>query len=51
MAKFALQTCTDQVIVTQDKKIKPKYLNVTIDFEPRGNVHTIIEVDSIKLSK
>jgi len=30
-------------------KIKPKYLKVTADFNPRGNVHTVIEIDSSKL--
>lgn len=29
-----------------DKKLNPKYLRVVGDFNPRGNVHTIIEVDS-----
>ena len=27
-------------------KLKPLYLNVKVDFEPRGNVHTLIEIDS-----
>lgn len=30
-------------------KIKPKYLKLVADFKPRGNVHTIIEIDSSKL--
>jgi len=30
-------------------KIKPKYLKLTADFNPRGNVHTVIEIDSSKL--
>lgn len=29
-------------------KLKPKYLKVVADFYPRGNVHTIIEIDSSK---
>ena len=28
------------------KKIKPKYLKLIADFYPRGNVHTVIEIDS-----
>ncbi len=27
-------------------KLQPKYLKLTADFNPRGNVHTIIEIDS-----
>ena len=29
-----------------DSKLKPKWLKVVADFNPRGNVHTIIELDS-----
>jgi 7-cyano-7-deazaguanine reductase len=29
-----------------EKKLKPKWLKVVADFNPRGNVHTIIEIDS-----
>jgi 7-cyano-7-deazaguanine reductase len=29
-----------------EKKLKPKSLKVVADFNPRGNVHTIIEIDS-----
>ncbi len=29
-------------------KIKPKYMKLTADFKPRGNVHTVIEIDSSK---
>ncbi len=31
-------------------KIKPKWLKVVADFNPRGNVHTVIEIDSDKIS-
>jgi 7-cyano-7-deazaguanine reductase len=31
------------------KKIKPKYLKIVADYNPRGNVHTIIEIDSLKI--
>jgi 7-cyano-7-deazaguanine reductase len=33
-----------------EKKINPKWLKVVADFNPRGNVHTVIEIDSEKLS-
>ena len=32
-----------------ERKLKPKYMKVVADFNPRGNVHTIIEVDSSKM--
>ena len=32
-----------------EKKINPKWLKVVADFNPRGNVHTVIEIDSEKL--
>ena len=28
------------------EKLKPKWIKVTVDFNPRGNVHTVIEIDS-----
>ncbi len=31
------------------EKIKPKSLKLTADFKPRGNVHTVIEIDSKNL--
>lgn len=30
-------------------KLKPKSLKIVGDFNPRGNVHTVIEIDSTKL--
>jgi len=30
------------------EKIKPKTLKLVADFKPRGNVHTVIEIDSTK---
>jgi 7-cyano-7-deazaguanine reductase len=30
-------------------KIKPKYMKLVADFNPRGNVHTVIEIDSSKI--
>ena len=32
-----------------ETKIKPKYLKVVADFNPRGNVHTLVEIDSSKI--
>jgi 7-cyano-7-deazaguanine reductase len=36
----------DEVYRVLMKKLKPHYLKLVGDFKPRGNVHTIIEVDS-----
>ncbi len=30
-------------------KLKPKFLKVVADYNPRGNVHTVIEIDSSKV--
>jgi len=32
-----------------DEKLKPKYMKIIADFNPRGNVHTVIEIDSSKV--
>jgi len=32
------------------EKIKPKTLKLIADFKPRGNVHTVIEIDSSKVA-
>ena len=34
-----------------DEKLKPKYMKIIADFNPRGNVHTVIEIDSSKIDK
>ncbi len=33
------------------KKLKPKWMKIVGDFNPRGNVHTVIEIDSQKEEK
>jgi 7-cyano-7-deazaguanine reductase len=40
---------TNEIYDTIYEKIKPKYLKVVADFNPRGNVHTQIEIDSSKI--
>lgn len=32
-----------------ERKLKPKWMKVVADFNPRGNVHTVIEIDSDKI--
>ena len=34
-----------------EAKLKPKYMKVIADYNPRGNVHTVIEIDSSKINK
>ena len=34
-----------------ETKLKPKYLKVVADYNPRGNVHTLIEIDSSKIER
>ncbi len=36
----------NEIYDTIMKKIAPKYLYLKADFKPRGNVHTVIEIDS-----
>lgn len=36
----------NEIYHTLDKLLQPKYLRVVGDFNPRGNVHTLIELDS-----
>lgn len=43
------ENAANEIYDTIYNKIKPKYLKVTADFNPRGNVHTVIEIDSTKI--
>ena len=40
------ENAANEIYSTIYEKIQPKYLKVTADFNPRGNVHTVIEIDS-----
>ncbi len=39
----------NEIFDTLMEKLEPKWLKVIADFKPRGNVHTVIEIDSNKL--
>jgi 7-cyano-7-deazaguanine reductase len=39
----------NEIYDTLFSKLKPKWLKVFADFNPRGNVHTTIEIDSDKV--
>lgn len=43
------ENSANEIFDTLYKKLEPRWLNVVADFKPRGNVHTIIEIDSSKL--
>lgn len=45
------ESTANEIYDTIESKIKPKYLKVIADFKPRGNVHTVIEIDSEELKK
>lgn len=39
----------NEIFDTLYEKLKPRYMKVIADFKPRGNVHTVIEIDSDKM--
>lgn len=39
----------NEIFDTLYSKLEPKWLKVTGDFKPRGNVHTVIVIDSDKI--
>lgn len=40
------ENSANEIYDVLDAKLKPKWLKVVADFNPRGNVHTVIEIDS-----
>ena len=40
------ENSANEIYDVLDSKLKPKWLKVVADFNPRGNVHTVIEIDS-----
>jgi 7-cyano-7-deazaguanine reductase len=42
------ENSANEVYDTLYNKLKPKSMKLIADFNPRGNVHTIIEIDSTK---
>ncbi|MDR2790855.1 MAG: preQ(1) synthase [Campylobacteraceae bacterium] len=45
------EASANEIYDTLWRKLKPKWLKITADFNPRGNVHTLIEIDSQKIEK
>ncbi|MFV0481827.1 MAG: preQ(1) synthase [Campylobacteraceae bacterium] len=45
------ETSINEIYDTLSAKLQPKWMKIVGDFKPRGNVHTVIEIDSEKLEK
>jgi 7-cyano-7-deazaguanine reductase len=43
------ENTANEIYGVLEEKLKPKYMKITADFNPRGNVHTVIEIDSRKV--
>jgi len=43
------ENTANEIYSLLEEKLSPKYMKITADFNPRGNVHTVIEIDSSKL--
>ena len=41
----------NEIYTLLETKLKPKYLKVVADYNPRGNVHTLIEIESSKVER
>ena len=42
------ENSANEIYEVLERKLQPKYLKVIADYNPRGNVHTVIEIDSSK---
>jgi 7-cyano-7-deazaguanine reductase len=45
------EDAANEIFDTLYKRIEPKWMKIVMDFNPRGNVHTIIEIDSEKIEQ
>jgi len=43
------ENSANEIFDTLYGKLQPKWMKVVADFKPRGNVHTVIEIDSDKM--
>lgn len=43
------ENSANEIFDTLYSKLEPKWMKVIADFKPRGNVHTVIEIDSSKM--
>ena len=42
------ENSANEIFDTLYNKLQPKWMKVVADYKPRGNVHTVIEIDSSK---
>ncbi len=45
------ESVANEIYEVLDRKLSPKQMKIVADFNPRGNVHTVIEIDSEKMEK
>ncbi|MGM0534118.1 MAG: preQ(1) synthase [Campylobacterota bacterium] len=45
------ENVVNEIFETLYDKLSPHWMKLTADFEPRGNVHTLIELDSDTITK
>ena len=50
-AGISHEEATNKIYSELEKKLKPRFLEVTGDFNPRGNVKTVIKVTSGEIQK
>ena len=43
------ENSANEIYELLERKLQPKYIKIVADFNPRGNVHTVIEIDSSKI--
>lgn len=43
------ENAANEIYEVLEEKLHPKYMKIVADFNPRGNVHTVIEIDSSKI--
>lgn len=43
------ENSANEIFDTLYEKLEPRWIKVVADFKPRGNVHTVIEIDSSKM--
>ncbi len=49
LREISHENTANEIFDTLYEKLNPRYMKVIADFKPRGNVHTVIEVDSEKM--
>lgn len=45
------ENSANEIYEVLERKLSPKYLKVIADYNPRGNVHTVIEIDSERVNR